>query len=32
MRWRLWSYPTGQRSSRLIPEPKLEQGLGSGPR
>jgi NADH dehydrogenase len=27
----LWSYLTGQRSSRLIPEPKLEQGLASGP-
>ena len=26
----LWSYVTGQRSSRLIPEPKLEQGLASG--
>jgi NADH:ubiquinone reductase (H+-translocating) len=27
----LWSYLTGQRSSRLIPEAKLEQGLASGP-
>jgi NADH dehydrogenase len=25
-----WSYLTGQRSSRLIPEPSLDQGLASG--
>jgi NADH dehydrogenase len=26
-----WSYLTGQRTSRLIPELRLEQGLASGP-
>jgi hypothetical protein len=27
----LWSYFTGQRAARLIPEPRLEQGIASGP-
>lgn len=27
----LWNHLTGQRSSRLIPERRLEQGLASGP-
>lgn len=30
MQW-LWSYVTGQRSSRLIPEPHAEQGIQATP-
>jgi NADH dehydrogenase len=30
MQW-LWSYVTGQRSSRLIPEPRAEQGIQATP-